>query len=412
MAGTVDVTLQPTRGYVPDGTPLAPIPDSVRAYRERKRMADILLGQQKQAATAEYRNPLTTVAASGAFPGATIGNFGALLENNLNDFNKRTMPQAYADADQAAEDERQKALNEIMGGVDQVRGPDPAQVAAMQELGIDSDSMKIMFPQIAARGNTAPRELQILEKLNSLREMRKLVPDGSPEAKNIDMQIEELKLLSRPTQYFGTENGLFGVNPLAGSKTVTAPTGGDIIVPVADVDLANKKAAAEASGTAVGTSEGTKEVVASNAPKAAATMADMQKYIDQMPDSKGRLVVEDVLKWPGWDNKKLTEARSAMKTAGAAITFMGERLPGPASEADRRLMAESGGILESEYASKAERQGALNAAKDIIRRNAAKFPEYAALVEQNLGSEFVGSTTAAPAGGKRLKYNPATGRLE
>lgn len=122
-----------------------------------------------------------------------------------------------------------------------------------------------------------------------------------------------------------------------------------------------------------------------NAPTAIKLFGDMEAAIKQQPDAaigRGYQTVAGVF---GAGDQTKQDAMSVADTAGSQLMAYANKLPGPASDADRIDFKASVGVIASTTATKSQKLAALNQAREAFKRLQQKYGG-SAQPEQNSGS--------------------------
>lgn len=153
-------------------------------------------------------------------------------------------------------------------------------------------------------------------------------------------------------------------------------------------------------GAAAGEAEGAKEATVRNAPTALDLLGDLKIAIAQAPKSGIGADYERTAGYFGLGDEAQQGALAKMDTIGGQLMAYANKLPGPASDADRLDFKASVGVLSNPNANMAQRNAAADQAISAYQRLIKKYGE---------GKSY-GIEAPKPAG--VLRYNPATGMLE
>lgn len=124
----------------------------------------------------------------------------------------------------------------------------------------------------------------------------------------------------------------------------------------------------------VGTQQGEKAVQGvMNAPTALNLMDDMDKGLQAQPESAFGRGVQSGLGFFGYGDSEKQAGMSVADTAGAQLMAYAEKLPGPASDADRQDFKASVGILASSVATRDQKRAALAQARKSFERLVQKY---------------------------------------
>lgn len=157
----------------------------------------------------------------------------------------------------------------------------------------------------------------------------------------------------------------------------------------------------------VGTQQGEKAVQGIiNAPTALNLMDDMDKALQAQPESAFGRGVQSGLGFFGYGDAGKQAGMSVADTAGAQLMAYAEKLPGPASDADRQDFKASVGILASSVATRDQKRAALAQARKSFERLVQKYGS------QGQSQQGVFPTTDPLSKSYDYEYDPATGSFK
>lgn len=243
-------------------------------------------------------------------------------------------------------------------------------------------------------------QMQVPFSIQEYEYMRGLSPD----------QQEQFFNVKRAPQYFNMGDVRMRANQLDTDANPVAPL--DMGATQQDIQqtLSTQKASKEREVTKqkeVGKQEGEKFVQGTmNAPTALKLMADMDNALQDQPESAFGRGMQSGLGFFGYGDQRQQAGMSVADTAGAQLMAYAEKLPGPASDADRQDFKASVGILASSVATREQKRAALAQAKKSFERLVQKYGS------QGQSQQGGFPTTDPLSKSYDYEYDPATGSFK
>jgi len=190
---------------------------------------------------------------------------------------------------------------------------------------------------------------------------------------------EKLQAMGRPqTPYktpIQTGDGWFSYDNRTGLTTPMFGANGKPLLSIpADIDLAIKKAQGVAAATEVGKQQGSSEAMGTiAAPNALDLLGQAEKAISNQPASAAGRAYETGLGYFGLGNNTQQKAMAEADTIGAQLMAYANKLPGPASDADRIDFKASVGTYANPSATREQRLAAVRKAMQHFQNLQAKY---------------------------------------
>jgi len=243
-------------------------------------------------------------------------------------------------------------------------------------------------------------QMQVPFSIQEYEYMRGLSPD----------QQEQFFNVKRAPQYFNMGDVRMRANQLDTDANPVAPLNMGATQQDIQQTLSTQKASKEREVTKqkeVGKQEGEKFVQGTmNAPTALKLMADMDNALQDQPESAFGRGMQSGLGFFGYGDQRQQAGMSVADTAGAQLMAYAEKLPGPASDADRQDFKASVGILASSVATRDQKRAALAQAKKSFERLVQKYGS------QGQSQQGVFPTTDPLSKSYDYEYDPATGSFK